>query len=232
MIRNEVQQSTNRPNGPLNQSKKEWRVVYTSTGQRSAQCIGMIFSYIFREKRTYKGEPVCGSQIDIKSKTCDILTYTCLITPPLRRNPQHRRLLTVVSETFPSPFRPLRHQRNLCHPAVNRFKRQTLPTVNSTNFFVNILCTESFRPQKAHSRTLLFGSVLLKHGHHFYCWNQPLNMRMRLCYLDFREAGLCCYLVIHIENLLRPLQLFYFHLWPTYWLFLVYNLCNSYSFWK
>jgi hypothetical protein len=44
---------------------------------------------------------------------------------------------------------------------------------------------------------------------------------MRVCYLDCYEVGLCCYLVIHIENLLRPLQLFYFHLWPIYWLFLV-----------
>jgi hypothetical protein len=25
------------------------------------------------------------------------------------------------------------------------------------------------------------------------------------------EAGLCCYLVIHMETLLRPLQLFYFY---------------------
>jgi hypothetical protein len=40
------------------------------------------------------------------------------------------------------------------------------------------------------------------------------------CYLDSHEAGLCCYPVIHTENLLHPLQLFYFHLWPTYWLFL------------
>jgi hypothetical protein len=47
-------------------------------------------------------------------------------------------------------------------------------------------------------------------------------MHMRVCYLDCREAGLCCYLSIHIENLLRPLQLFYFQLWPIYWLSLVY----------
>jgi hypothetical protein len=46
-------------------------------------------------------------------------------------------------------------------------------------------------------------------------------MRMRICYLDCHEAGLCCYLVIHTENLLRPLQLFYFHLWPIYWLSIV-----------
>jgi hypothetical protein len=40
-------------------------------------------------------------------------------------------------------------------------------------------------------------------------------------YLDCYESGLCCYLMIHIENPLRPLQLFYFHLWPIYWLSLV-----------
>jgi uncharacterized membrane protein YvlD (DUF360 family) len=30
-------------------------------------------------------------------------------------------------------------------------------------------------------------------------------MRMRVCYLDSHEAGLCCYLVISIEDLIRPL---------------------------
>jgi hypothetical protein len=70
-------------------------------------------------------------------------------------------------------------------------------------------------------RTLLFGSKLVKHGRHFEYWNQPLNMRMRVCYLDCHEWGLCCYLVIHIETLLHPLQLLYFHLWPIYWLSLV-----------
>jgi hypothetical protein len=59
---------------------------------------------------------------------------------------------------------------------------------------------------------LLFGITLLKHGRHFDYWNCPLNMRMRVCYLDFHKAGLCCYLVIHTENLLQLLQLFYFHL--------------------
>jgi hypothetical protein len=31
-----------------------------------------------------------------------------------------------------------------------------------------------------------------------------------------------CYLVIHMKNPLCPLQLFYFHLWPIYWLALIY----------
>jgi hypothetical protein len=42
-----------------------------------------------------------------------------------------------------------------------------------------------------------------------------LNICMHLCYLDCHEAGLCCYLVIHVKNLLRPLLLFYFHLLPS-----------------
>jgi uncharacterized membrane protein len=73
-------------------------------------------------------------------------------------------------------------------------------------------------PQEAYNLTLLFGNALLKHGRHFDYWNQPLNMRKRVCYLNCHEAGLCCYIVIHIGNLLRPLQLFYFYLWPFYWL--------------
>jgi hypothetical protein len=52
-------------------------------------------------------------------------------------------------------------------------------------------------------------------------------MRMPVCYLDCHEAGLCCYLVIPIENVLRPLQLFYFHLWPIYWLSLVLHISND-----
>jgi hypothetical protein len=74
---------------------------------------------------------------------------------------------------------------------------------------------------RKYNRTLFFVSTLLKRGRHFDYWNQPLNIRMGVCYLDSHEAGLCCYLVTHIENLLRPLQLFYFHLWPIYWLSLV-----------
>jgi hypothetical protein len=68
---------------------------------------------------------------------------------------------------------------------------------------------------KTHNTTLLFDSTILKHGRHFDYWNQPLNMRMSVCYLDCHEAGRCCYLVMYIQNLLRPLQPFYFHFWST-----------------
>jgi hypothetical protein len=72
-----------------------------------------------------------------------------------------------------------------------------------------------------HNRTLLFGRTLLKHGRHFDYWNKTLNMRMHACYLYCHTAGLCCYLVIHTENLLHPFPPFYFHLWSNYWLSLV-----------
>jgi hypothetical protein len=180
---------------------------------------------------TYEGESVNRSQIDIKRKTCNIRTwkknisrhilyqhwYTCPIALPMRRNRQHRSILTVVSATSASQFQP-RHQRNVCLPVVNRFTRQTLPTISRKHFFMNILCIESFCSQKTHKRTLLFCGKFLKHGRHSDYWNQPLNMRMHVCYLDCHEARLYCYLVIHIQNLLRPLQLFDFHLWPIYWL--------------
>jgi hypothetical protein len=76
---------------------------------------------------------------------------------------------------------------------------------------------------------LLFGRILIKHGHHFDYWNQPPNMCIRVCYLDDHEAGLCCYLVIHIENVLRPLQLFYFHLWLTHVPWFVNKMLESVS---
>jgi hypothetical protein len=78
----------------------------------------------------YEEESVNRSQIDIKRKTCDIQSwkktfisrhvlhqhwYTCPIALPMRRNLQHRSLMTVVSATSAPAFQPLRHQRNVCH---------------------------------------------------------------------------------------------------------------------
>jgi hypothetical protein len=111
-------------------------------------------------------------------------------------------------------------------PRLNCFTRQTHPTVNRKYFFMNIPCIESFCPQKTQNRSLLFGGILLEHNRYFDYWNQPLIMRMHVCYLDCHEAGLCCYLVIHIESLLRPLQLFYFISWPIYWLSFICSFTN------
>jgi hypothetical protein len=104
---------------------------------------------------------------------------------------------------------------------VNHLTWQTLNIVNWKGFFRNILCIESFCPQKNKSM-FLFSRTHLKH------WNQPLNVCMHVCYLDCHAVGLCCYLVLHIENLLHLLLLFYFHLRPIYWLSLVLYWIQSY----
>jgi hypothetical protein len=78
--------------------------------------------------------------------------YTCPIALPVRRNPQHRSLLSVISATSVPPFQRLRHQKNICQPVLSRFTRQTLPTVNRKNFFINIFCVECFCPQKKHAQ--------------------------------------------------------------------------------
>jgi hypothetical protein len=83
-------------------------------------------------------------------------------------------------------------------PAVNRFKRQTLSTVNRKHFFMNILCIEYFHPHKTHNRTLLFRSILSQARSPFWLWKPASVYAHALCYLDCHEAVLCCYLVLHI----------------------------------
>jgi hypothetical protein len=123
------------------------------------------------------------------------------------------------SATFERPWENLSTQLwAALHDTLFTFKRK--------HFFMNILYIESFCPQKTHNRMLFLDSTLLKHSCRFDYWNQPLNVHMHICYLDSHEAGLCCYRVIHIEDLLLPLQLFDFHLWPIYWLSLVKYLAN------
>jgi hypothetical protein len=120
--------------------------------------------------------------------------YTCPVALPVRRNPKHRRLLTVVSatshlrfnlfvmsETFATKAEPL-YASNISH-----HKQET--------FLYEYPLHWVLLPKKRNTRTLIFGITLQKHGHHFDYWNQLLNMRMRVCFLDCHEAGLCCYLV-------------------------------------
>jgi hypothetical protein len=158
----------------------------------------------------------------IKRRTCDIRTwkkhlildissanidthvpslYQCVDTGSIRAF-----FLTLISATTALPFQALSHQRNICH-----FIYEPLYVTNTSQrkqktFLYEYPLHSVLLPTKTHNRTLLFIIRLLKHGRHFDYWNQPLNMRMSVCYLDSHEAGPCCYLVINIENLLRPSQ--------------------------
>jgi hypothetical protein len=152
--------------------------------------------------------------------------HTCPIALLARRNPQHRSLLTVVSATSAPGRHHLRlsnilgrNSRTCCEPL---YATNTSHPKQETFLYDDLLHRVLLPTKKMHNRALLFGITPLMHGHYFDYQNQPLNMSMPVCYLDYHEAWLCCYLMIHIENLLHPLELFYFHLWPIYWLSLVY----------
>jgi hypothetical protein len=175
----------------------------------------------------------------VKRKTCKIFEpgkkhlflhqdlYTCPIALPARQNPQHRSLLTVVLATS-APGRALfatfrTSLREFLGPVVNRFTLETLPIVHRKHFFINILCIDVIR--KTLNRTLLFGSIL-KHGRHFDYWNRHLNLHMRLYYLDC-QAGLCCYLVMHIETDYVYYNCFASITWPMYWLSLILGVSSQ-----
>jgi hypothetical protein len=103
------------------------------------------------------------SQMDIKRKTCDIRTWkkhlfldisstnTDTLVPSLYQCVETRSI-----EVFLLLSRPLLHVRfnpfviseTFLDPVMNRFTRQTLPTVRRKHFFMNVLCIESFCPQK------------------------------------------------------------------------------------
>jgi hypothetical protein len=81
--------------------------------------------------------------------------YTSLIALSVRRNPQHRSFLAVVSATVAPPFQPLRHLRDVCHAVVNSFTRQTLLTVNRKHAFMNIICSFAHKERTTESCSLL-----------------------------------------------------------------------------
>jgi hypothetical protein len=128
----------------------------------------------------YEGESVNRSQMAIKRKTCEIWTwkkmfisqhilhqhwYTCPITIPVRRNPQHRSLLTVVSATFAPPFQPLRHQRNICYisgPSCKPLYVTKTSHCKQETFLCEYPLHWVLLPtKKTHNRMLLLGTTIL-----------------------------------------------------------------------
>jgi hypothetical protein len=111
--------------------------------------------------------------------------------------------------------------REFLNPVLNHFTSQDTCHCKEKTCLYEYPLHRIFLPRKNTQHIHIFGSINLKHGRHFDYWNQPLNMCIQVCYVDYHEAGLCCHLVIHTGNLVHILQLFYFHLWPIYWFFLV-----------
>jgi hypothetical protein len=147
--------------------------------------------------------------------------YTCPIASPWHRNPQNRSPLTFVSVTSTPPFQPLCNWENFSTQLWTALCDKHFPPQTENISLWISFALSPFAHKEMHNRMLLFSSIFPNHGCHSDYWNQPLNMCMHICNLGCHEAGLCCHLVIHRENRLCPLQIFYFHLWPIYWLSLI-----------
>jgi hypothetical protein len=122
---------------------------------------------------------------------------------------RHHLRLTNIFERISRPSCEPLYMTNAFH-----HKQETFPFENLLHWVL--------LPTKKHKTEHFFSVVHSSSSLHFDFWNQPLKMCMRVCYPDLRHgAGLCCYLVTHLGNLLCPFRLFYFHLWHIYWLSLM-----------
>jgi hypothetical protein len=147
--------------------------------------------------------------MDIKRKTCDIRTW-------------RKHLFLDISSTnidtlVPSLYQCAEPAAQKCFDCcLNHFRTWSCHHLRLSNVFENIsrpscerftwqisFALSPFAHKNAQqAATFRYTS---KHGRHYGHWNRPVNLSMRVCYLDCHEAGMCCYLVIHRENLLRPL---------------------------
>jgi hypothetical protein len=119
-------------------------------------------------------------------------------------------------EMFPRNVRWLIMVCTALHPRRYNFTSTVLRDKHSqpwtANISLSISCAWAFYPWQKRTTERCSSVVHSQALRHLDYWTQPLNMHMRVWYLDCHEAGLCCYLVINLENLLRQLQLFYLHL--------------------
>jgi hypothetical protein len=138
------------------------------------------------------------SQIDLKRKTCDIRTWkkhlfldissanTDTLVPSPYLCAESCRI--EVFDCFLSHFRTSvstsspseKYLPPSCEPLyATHTSHRKLET-----FLYGYFLHWVFLPTKTHNKTLLFGRILLKYGRRFDYRNQPLNMRMNVCYLD------------------------------------------------
>jgi hypothetical protein len=159
--------------------------------------------------------------LDIFSTNTDTLVpslYQCvetrsteifwLLSQPI---PHLRFNLFVISETIAT----------FLDSVLNRFTRQTLPPVNRKYFFMNILCIESFLSTEIAQQNASFRYCTPQARSSFWLL-KPASEHAHARLLPRLSCNWAVLLPSDThKNLFRPLQLFYFHLWPIYLLSLV-----------
>jgi hypothetical protein len=149
------------------------------------------------------GESVNGPQTDIKRKTCDFRNgkkifisrhilhqhlytcpsfYQCVETRSIKVFWLLSQPLRISVSTFSSSAKQLPSCEPLYATNISHRKQET--------FLYKYYLHWALLPIKAHNRTLLFVVQSSSTVAILDYWNQPLNMRMRVSYLDCHEAEL------------------------------------------
>jgi hypothetical protein len=124
-------------------------------------------------------------------------TNTDTLAPSLYQWVETRSL-----EVFWLSSRPLLHlvgHHQRLSNVLERISRPSCEQLYATNTshreHITFLYEYNLAHKKTHKRKVLFSSILLKHGRHLDSWNQPRNMRIRVCYLEvlFWKKNSCIY---------------------------------------
>jgi hypothetical protein len=155
--------------------------------------------------------------------------YTCPIALPVRRNPQHRNLLTAVSVTSASgrawsaTFK--RPWQNFSTQLWTALRNKHFHGKQETFLYVYPLHCVLLPTEKAQQNSALRWYTPKARSPFWLLKPASEHAHARLLpTLSWRWTVL---VPSDTVNLLRPLQLLNFHLWPIYWLFLIQLL----SFW-
>jgi hypothetical protein len=180
----------------------------------------------------YEGESANRSQMDIKHKTCDIRTWTKhlflnisstnidTLVPSLYQYIEAFRLL---SQSLPHLVRHHLWLPNVLQ-RISQCSCEPLYATNTSHhkqetFLYEHPLQRVLLPIKTQNGTLLFSRTFLKHGRHFV---KPASEHA-YAHLLLRLSWSWTVLLPSdtLRKPLRPLQLFYFHFLPIYWLSLI-----------
>jgi hypothetical protein len=94
--------------------------------------------------------------------------YTCPIALPVRRNPQHRSIFECCLSHFHTSVSTSSSSAKRLPPSCEPLYKTNTSHCKEEKFLYRHPLHLVILPTKRHNRTLFFGSIHLKHGHHFW----------------------------------------------------------------